>query len=37
MSGMVRKIVECIRGGKVFAAYPLSYSLTQELSGQPGG
>jgi len=35
MSGTVRKVVECIRDGKVFAAYPLAYALTQKPTAPP--
>ena len=35
MSGTVMKIVECIRNGKVFAAYPLAYGLTLGPSATP--
>jgi hypothetical protein len=35
MPGTVRKIVECIRDGKVIARYDLAYGLTLGPSGQP--
>jgi len=28
MSGVVKKIVDCVRSGTVIASYPLSYAVT---------
>jgi hypothetical protein len=35
MSGMVTKIVECVRNGEVIASYPLSYGKTLGPSAPP--
>jgi hypothetical protein len=35
MSGMVRKIVDCLRDGKVIASYSLSYAVTLGPSAPP--
>jgi len=35
MSGIVRKIVDCLRDGKVIASYPLSYAVTIGPSTPP--
>lgn len=35
MSGMVTKIVECVRNGEVIASYPLSYGKTMGPSAPP--
>jgi hypothetical protein len=35
MSRTARKVVECIRDGKVIARYELAYGQTQGPSGQP--
>jgi len=35
MSGTVQKIVECIRDGKIIAAYKLGYGLTLGPSAPP--
>ena len=35
MSGLVTKIVECVRNGEVIAAYPLSYGITLGRSSPP--
>lgn len=35
MSGVVTKIVDCIRDGTVIASYPLSYGVTLGPSAPP--